>query len=69
MRADRIALGAVAFFAILLWVFRFDVAGTSYSGRPSVYILDRWTGTVSLCVGVLCEFRIVKMKKRTATAP
>ena len=45
----KVLLGFLA-FALLsqLWLFRFDIKPGTPTG---VYVLDRWTGTVSDCLG------------------
>jgi len=45
-----VILIAIAFFAVLCWLGRYEITATSDT-TPSAYRLDRWTGEVTLIMG------------------
>ncbi len=53
--ARLILLAAGIAAAVVAWMFRFDVQTVARGGEgtiPAAYVLDRWTGTVRLIVGI-----------------
>jgi hypothetical protein len=52
--SGKYVLMAICAVVVLLWLFRFDVSATSNNSNASAYVIDRWNGTVSVCVVTSC---------------